>query len=170
MADSEFSMQDKSIQGFLNALNNLPLLISVFTGKTSMLLRQKPSSSEEAEFLDNLKVFIAANAKKITDMLLWMLPNEIEVDKITIDTETNVGKIYFDELAQQLATALANGKTSRPLAESVGFKRSAASSVPKIEFELGNGANLSTAEIKDIADKLCEQFNNDYELTIKVKM
>lgn len=170
MADSEFSMQDKSIQGFFNALNNLPLLISVFTGKTSMLLRQKPTSSEEAEFLDNLKVFIAANAKKITDMLLWMLPAEIEVEKINIDTETNVGKVYFDELAKQLEFALANGKTTRPLTESVGFKRSAASSVPKLEFELSNGNDLSTAEIKDFADKLCEQFNDNYELSIKVKM
>lgn len=170
MSDNEMSMQDKTMQGFYNALENLPLLISVFTGKTSMLLRHKPASSEEAAFLDNLKVYLAANAKKITDMLLWMLPNEIEVDKIKIDTETNTGKVYFEELAQALADALESGKTDRAVTESVGFKRSAVSSAPKIEFELADGAKKSTAEIKEFADKLCEQFNDEYELSIKVKM
>ena len=122
MADNEMSMQDKTMQGFNNALENLPLLISVLKGKTSLLLRHKPTSSEETAFLDNLKVFLAANAKKITDMLLWMLPNEIEVDKIKIDTQTNTGKVYFEELAQALADALANGKTDRAVTESVGYK------------------------------------------------
>ena len=170
MADNVLSVQDKTMQGFNNALENLPLLISVLKGKTSLLLRHKPTSSEETAFLDNLKVFLAANAKKITDMLLWMLPNEIEVDKINVDTETNTGKVYFEELAQALADALANGKTDRAVTESVGYKRGAVVSAPKIEFELANGAKKSTAEIKDIADKLCEQFNSEYELSIKVKM
>ncbi len=41
MADNEMSMQDKTMQGFNNALENLPLLISVLKGKTSLLLRHK---------------------------------------------------------------------------------------------------------------------------------
>jgi len=41
MTDNEMSMQDKTMQGFNNALENLPLLISVLKGKTSLLLRHK---------------------------------------------------------------------------------------------------------------------------------
>ena len=170
MTDNEVSVKDKSLQGFSNALNNLPLLISVFTGKTSMLLRRKPTDSEEAVFLDNLKVFLAANAKKITDMLLWMLPNEIEVNKIKIDTDTNTGKIYFDDLAQAVSDALTNGITNLPLTESAIGKGEAKVAAPKIIFELTNCRNKTNAEIKEIADKLCEEFKGEYELSIKVSL
>lgn len=167
---AEMSMQDKTTQGFYNALENLPVLISVFTGKTSMLLRHKPTSSEEAAFLENLKVFLAANAKKITDMLLWMLSNEIEVEKINIGLDQKTGKIYFDDLEKAIADALDKGKTNRAVTESVGYKRGAVSSAPKIEFEVTDGGKKTTAEIKEFADKLCEQFNNEYEINIKVKI
>lgn len=170
MTDNEVSVKDKSLQGFSNALNNLPLLISVFTGKTSMLLRRKPTDSEEAIFLDNLKVFLAANAKKITDMLLWMLPNEIEVNKIKIDTDANTGKFYFDDLAQAVSDALATGITNLPLTESPIGKRGVNVAAPKIIFELTNCGDKSNAEIKAITDKLCEEFKGEYELSIKVKL
>ncbi|MBQ7705182.1 MAG: hypothetical protein IJT73_07145, partial [Selenomonadaceae bacterium] len=114
--------------------------------------------------------FLAANAKKITDMLLWMLPNEIEVNKIKIDTDTNTGKIYFDDLAQKLSDALATGITNRPLTESVIGVRGAAVAAPKIVFELTNCANKSNAEIKQKADELCEQFSAGYEVSIKVSL
>lgn len=160
MADSEMSMQDKAMQGFYNALENLPILISVFTGKTSMLLRHKPTDSEESIFLENLKMFLAANAKKITDVLLWMLPKEIEVEKIKIDKDTNTGKVYFEELAQALSAALLNGTTSRAVTESKGYLRGAVSGAPKIEFELTDGDKKTTAEIKEIAHSVRFLFLN----------
>lgn len=163
----ELSMQDKTMQGFLNALENLPMLINVFTGKTSMLLRQKPTDSEEKAFLDNLKIFLAANAKALTDMLLWMLPNEIEVGKINIDKEAGTGKIYFDSLAKALSEALLEGKTGRPMTESKTAVHAAAVGTPKIEFEV---SGKSTDEVKEFADKLRAQFDGEYELSIKVKM
>lgn len=164
---NELTLKDKMLANFMNALENLPTLINIFTGKTSMLLRQKPTEDEETIFLENLKMNLAANAKAITDMLLWMLPKEIEVCKIKINTDAKTGKIYFEDLAQELENALLNGATSRAMSESKGYMRVGEGGAMKIEIEL-SGKN--TAEVKEFADRLKEEFGGEYEISLKVKM
>ena len=164
---NELTLKDKMLANFMNALENLPTLINIFTGKTSMLLRQKPTEDEETIFLENLKMNLAANAKAITDMLLWMLPKEIEVSKIKINTDAKTGKIYFEDLAQELENALLNGATSRAMSESKGYMRVGEGGAMKIEIEL-SGKN--TAEVKEFADRLKEEFGGEYEISLKVKM